>query len=60
MVTEYALCVEVVPSYIRTRVYRATISTGSGQVFEWLDRVEAEAVYQAYLLMQRECEGAES
>jgi hypothetical protein len=59
-ISEYALQVEEFPSYLSSLTYKATITTGSGMMFEWYARSEAEAVGQVYLLMQRECAGVES
>jgi hypothetical protein len=58
-ISEYALTVEEFPSYLSGLTYKATITMGSGLVFEWFACGEAEAVSQAYLLMQREVAGVE-
>jgi hypothetical protein len=57
---EYALEVEEFPSYLSSLAYKATITTGSGLMFDWYARSAAEAVGQAYLLMLREVAGVES
>jgi hypothetical protein len=56
--TEYSLTVTEAPSQLGGLFFTATVTTGSGEVFRFESRSEAEAVYAAYRIMQ--CAGAES